>query len=73
MLKSIKIIIEKHLDGYVGYPLRLKGVIVGEGDTYEEALQDVKSAIGLPIETFGSTLFDGASPALEVFVAPLFQ
>jgi hypothetical protein len=36
-LKSIKIIIEKHADGYIAYPLGLKGVVVGEGDSYEEA------------------------------------
>ncbi|MBI5248335.1 MAG: type II toxin-antitoxin system HicB family antitoxin [Desulfomonile tiedjei] len=68
-MKSFKIIVEKHSDGYVAYPLGLKGVIVGEGETYEEALQDVKSAIGFHIETFGSTVFDETSPALEVFVA----
>ncbi len=27
------------------YPSGLKGVVVGEGDTYEDALEDVKSAI----------------------------
>jgi hypothetical protein len=35
------------------YALGLKGVVVGEGDTYEEALADVKSAIRFYIETFG--------------------
>lgn len=30
---------------------RLKGIVVGEGDTYEEALADVKSAIKFHIET----------------------
>jgi len=53
-LKSIKIIIEKHADGYVAYPLGLKGVVVGEGDSYEEALADVKSSIRFHIETFGA-------------------
>jgi predicted RNase H-like HicB family nuclease len=48
-----KIIVEKHLDGYVGYPLGLKGVVVGEGETYEEALADIKSAIRFHIKTFG--------------------
>ena len=43
--REVKIIIEKHSDGYVAYPLRLKGIVVGQGDTYEEALSDVKSAI----------------------------
>jgi predicted RNase H-like HicB family nuclease len=53
-LKSIKIIIEKHADGYIAYPLGLKGVVIGEGDSYEEALADVKSAISFHVETFGT-------------------
>ncbi len=52
-MRQIKIIVEKHPEGYVAYPLGLKGVVVGEGDTYEEALVDVKSAIKFNIETFG--------------------
>ena len=50
---NIKIIVEKHPDGYVAYPLGLRGVVVGEGDTYEEALTDARSATSLHIETFG--------------------
>ena len=52
-MKLIKIIVEKHPEGYVAYPLELKGVVIGEGDTYEEALADVKSTIKFHIETFG--------------------
>ena len=52
-MRQFKVIVEKHLDGYVAYPLGLKGVVVGEGDTYEEALADVKSAIQFHIDTFG--------------------
>lgn len=52
MTPSIKIIVEKHPDGYVAYPISLKGVIVGEGDTSEEALADVKSAIAFHLEAF---------------------
>ncbi len=44
-MKQIKVIVEKHSDGYIAYPLGLKGIVIGEGDTYEEALADVKSAI----------------------------
>lgn len=51
-MRQMKIIVEKHPEGYVAYPLGLKGVVVGEGDTYEEALADVKSAIRFHIETF---------------------
>jgi predicted RNase H-like HicB family nuclease len=68
-MQPIKIIVEKHPDGYVAYPLGLKGVVVGEGDTYEEALADVKSAIRFHIETFGRDVFDTDSPILEAFVA----
>ncbi len=67
-MKSLKILIEKHSDGYVAYPLGLKGVVVGEGDSYEEALADVKSAISFHIETFGSDALDDESPVLEAFV-----
>ena len=52
-MKEFKIIVEKHPDGFVAYPLGLKGVVVGEGDTYEDALADVKSAIRFHIENFG--------------------
>jgi len=53
MVEQFKIIVEKHPDGHVAYPLGLKGVVVGEGDTYEDTLADVKSAIRFHIETFG--------------------
>lgn len=52
-MKQIKIIVEKHPEGYVAYPLGIKGVVVGEGNTYEEAFADVTSAIKFHIETFG--------------------
>jgi hypothetical protein len=42
--RAIKIIAEE-LAGNMAYPLGLKGTVVGEGDTYEAALADVKSAI----------------------------
>jgi predicted RNase H-like HicB family nuclease len=53
MVKQVKIIGEKHEDGYAAYPIGLKGVVIGEGNCYEEALEDVKSAIRFHIETFG--------------------
>ena len=57
-MQSFKIIVEKHKEGYVAYPLGLKGVVVGGGDTYEDAVADATSAIKLHIETFGTeTLF----------------
>lgn len=69
-MKQIKVIVEKHSDGYIAYPLGLKGIVIGEGDTYEEALADVKSAIRFHIETFGPDVFDADdTPVLEAFVA----
>ena len=66
-MRGVKIIVEKHPDGYVAYPIGLKGVIVGEGDTYEEALENVKSAIKFHIETFGEKAFEDEE-ILETFV-----
>ena len=67
-MRQLKIIIEKHPEGYVAYPLGLKGVVVGEGDTYEEALADVKSAIKFHMETFGRDIFE-IEEIIETFVA----
>jgi predicted RNase H-like HicB family nuclease len=69
MVRQVKVIVEKHSDGYVAYPFGLKGVVVGEGDTYEEALLDVKSAIAFHIETFGEEVLEGEARVLEAFVA----
>lgn len=67
-MRPIKIIIEKHTDGYVAYPIGIKGIVVGEGDTYEEALADVKSAIKFHIETFGKDVLE-EDEVKETFVA----
>lgn len=70
MSKLIKIIVEKHSDGYVAYPVGLKGVVVAQGDTYENALADARSAVQFHIETFGNEAFDDDDgEILEVFVA----
>jgi len=36
VMRQSKIVVEKHPDGYVAYPLGLKGVVVGQADTYED-------------------------------------
>jgi len=68
-MKQFKVVVEKHPDGYVAYPLGLKGVVVGQGETYEEALSDVKSAIRFHIETFGEEVLDAEPRVIEAFVA----
>ena len=67
-MRQIKIVVEKHPEGYVAYPLGLQGIVVGEGDTYEEALADVNSAIQFHIETFGQGVLDEESPVLDAFI-----
>lgn len=68
-MRQVKIVVERHPDGYVAYPLGMKGVVVGEGDSYEEALTDATSAIRFHIDTFGTDVLDADPPVLEAFVA----
>ena len=67
-MQSFKIIVEKHIDGYVAYPLGLRGVVVGEGGTREEAVADATSAIEFHIETFGREVVETDEHVLDVFV-----
>jgi predicted RNase H-like HicB family nuclease len=67
-MKNIKIVVEQHPDGYVAYPLGLKGVVVGQGDSYETALADAKSAIEFHLETFGPDVLEVEPPILEAFL-----
>jgi predicted RNase H-like HicB family nuclease len=53
ILSVMKIVVEKHPDGFVAYPLGLKGVVIGQGDSYDQALADVRSAIRFHVESFG--------------------
>src|SRR5438477_11180241 len=69
LMNAIKIVVEKHADGYVAYPVGMRGAVVAQGDTYEEALADVKSAIRFHIETFGDRAFADDFPVLEAFIA----
>ncbi len=68
-MKQLKIVVEKHPDIYVAYPLGLKGVVIGQGDSYEAALADVKSAIQFHLDTFGPESLEVDPPILEAFVA----
>ena len=57
MHKDLKLIVEKHTDGYLAYSLGLKGIVIVEGDTYAAAVADVTSAIAFQTETFGPDVF----------------
>lgn len=50
----MKFIIEQHSDGFVAYPIGLKGAVVGQGDTRDAALADARSAAIMHIEVFGN-------------------
>ena len=69
MKRQIKVIVEKHVDGFIAYPLGLKGVVVAQGDSYEEVLREIQSAIDFHIETFGKEVFEGEDLATDVFIA----
>ena len=58
----MKIVVERHPDGYIAYPLGVEGVVIGEGDTYEEALADAESALKFHIETFGPKVIRTRDP-----------
>jgi predicted RNase H-like HicB family nuclease len=57
MGQRFKIVVERHPEGFLAYPLGLNGIVVGEGDTYEEAVADVTSAIRFHVETFSAGAF----------------
>ena len=59
--KRIKLVIERTEDGYVGYALGLDGVVVAEGDTYEEAERELQSAVRSHVETFGEEVLEEES------------
>ena len=62
----IRIIVERHEDGYVAYPIGIWGVIIGEGDTAEAAVADVTSAIKCHAETFGEASLWSDDRVLQV-------
>lgn len=73
-MDRIKIVIEHHKDGYIGYPLGFaRGAIVGEGDTYAAALKDTESAIRFFVEQYGKDKFfehlEEGNAALEAYIA----
>jgi len=67
-MERIKILVEKHEDGFIAYPIGMKGIIVGEGDTFEEAYADAKSAAKFHAETFGRDVLMEYAPQ-EVFIS----
>jgi len=72
MSRKIKVVVERHPDGYVAYPLGLReGVaIVGEGDSYEDALADLTSAVRFTLEAKPEReIFDDEFPLVDARIA----
>lgn len=67
-MDRIEIVVAQHPDGFVAYPLGVRGV-VGQGETAAEALADVTSALHLHVETFGAGALDVESPVLDAILA----
>ena len=67
--RRIKVVITREEDGYVAYPLGLRGVVVAQGDTYEQVLSEITSAIEFHIETFGPEALVDAIEPQEAFIA----
>jgi hypothetical protein len=65
----MKIIIEKGQNAYLVYPVGIKCIEVGEGDSYEETLADGKSAIRFHRGTFGPDALGVDESVLGAFVA----
>lgn len=67
-MKSLKVIVEKHADGYVAYPLGMKGAVVTQGTSYDAVVANVGSAIAFHLETFGRDVLEGRDDIAETFV-----
>ena len=59
---------DEHSEGFVAYPLGLNGVVVGEGETHNAAVADLKSAIRFHIETFGEETLAVDSAVLDATI-----
>ncbi len=71
-MRAIKILVEKHDDGYIAYPLGVQGGCVGQGDTYAEALADCQSVLRSHVATFGRDALEEESPVRAAFVAEAY-
>ena len=66
--RRFKIVFEQKEDGLVVYTLGFSGRVVGQGDTEDEAIADVQSAIRFHIESFGKYVFADDSPLLHGYL-----
>ena len=63
---KVKIVVKEHPDGFVAHARGLEGVVIGQGDTYDEALADLRSAIEFHQTQFAKeAVVTPEEPALE--------
>jgi predicted RNase H-like HicB family nuclease len=67
-MQRTRFIVEQHPDGFIAYPLGIQGIVVGQGDTREEALEDARSALEFHIETFGADVLEIQNDVIAAFV-----
>jgi hypothetical protein len=68
-MRVLKFIVEKHPDGYLAYPLALRGIVLGQGDSYGTALADARSATQFHIDTFGDEAWEDEGDVEAAYVA----
>ena len=61
---KLKIVVERHSDCYVAYPLGLNGAVVAQANTKEQVLSELLDMIRFHLDTFG----EDAKPA-EIFIS----
>lgn len=67
-MAQVKAVVEQYEDCFVAYPLGVQGAVVGQGNTAEEALADLTSALEFHVETFGSVVLEVDFPIIEATV-----
>ena len=50
--RRLPVVLEQAEDGWLAYPEAINGVVLGQGETAAEALEDLRSAISFHRDTF---------------------
>jgi predicted RNase H-like HicB family nuclease len=69
---NVKFVVERHTNGYIAYPLGIQGIVAGQGNTHQEALDDAISALRFHVETFGNEVLENESAILEASIDEAF-
>ena len=68
MSRRFKVVVQRGEEGYVAYPLGLKGVVVADGETFEDALRSIRAAIAFHVETFGKEVLEDIADPQDVYL-----